>query len=78
MSVFSYESAQRNDAGHLIDEMSSKHHGQFATLGFVFPLLRQMLQNTEKSKLNLWIVVNKKNACASWMANQWGEVTSTL
>ena len=48
-SVFSYESAQRNDAGHLIDEMSLKQHGHFATNGFVFPLLRQMLQNTEKS-----------------------------
>ena len=30
-SVFSHESAQYNDAGHLIDEMSSKQHGHFAT-----------------------------------------------
>ena len=53
-SVFSHESVQRNDAGHLIE------HGHFATNGFVFPLFRQMIQNTEKSTLNLWIVVNRK------------------
>ena len=58
-SVFSHESAQRNDAGHLIDKMSLKEHGHIATNGFVFPLFRQMLQNTEKSTLNLWIVVNR-------------------
>ena len=39
--------------------MSLKQHGHFATNGFVFPLFRQMLQNTEKSTLNLWIVVNR-------------------
>ena len=44
-SVFSHESAQRNDAGHLRDEMSSKQHGHFATLGFVFQLFRQMLKS---------------------------------
>ena len=27
-SVSSHESAQRNDAGHLIDKMSLKQHGQ--------------------------------------------------
>ena len=58
-SVFSHESAQRNDAGHLIDKMSLKQHGHFATNGFMFPLFRQMLQNTEKPTLNLWIVVNR-------------------
>ena len=44
-SVFSHESAQRNVAGHLIDKMSLKQHGYFATNGFVFPLIRQMLMN---------------------------------
>ena len=39
--------------------MSLKQHGHFATNGFVFPLFRQMLQNTEKTTLNLWIVVNR-------------------
>ena len=39
--------------------MYLKQHGHFATNGFVFPLFRQMLQNTEKSTLNLWIVVNR-------------------
>ena len=39
--------------------MSLKQHGHFATNGFVFPLFRQMLQNTEKSTLNLWIIVNR-------------------
>ena len=58
-SVFSHESVQRNDAGHLIDKMSLKQHGHFATNGFVFPLFRQMLQNKEKSTLNLRIVVNR-------------------
>ena len=42
-----------------IDKMSLKQHGHFATNGIVFPLFRQMLQNTEKSTLNLWIVVNR-------------------
>ena len=69
-SVFFHESAQRNVAGHLIDKMSLKQHGHFATNGFVFPLIRQMLQNTQKSILNLWIVVNRKNANAFWIANQ--------
>ena len=41
-------------------KMSLKQHGHFATNGFMFPLFRQMLQNTEKSTLNLWIVVNGK------------------
>ena len=48
-SVFSHESAQRNAAGHLIEKMSLKQRGHFATNGLVFPLIRQMLQNTEKS-----------------------------
>ena len=39
--------------------MSLKQHGHFATNGFMFPLFRQMLQNTEKTTLNLWIVVNR-------------------
>ena len=69
-SVFFHESAQRNVAGHLIDKMSLKQHGHFATNGFVFPFIRQMLQNTQKSILNLWIVVNRKNANAFWIANQ--------
>ena len=43
-SVFSHESAQRNYAGHLIDEFFLKQHGRFATNGFVFPLVRQMLR----------------------------------
>ena len=34
-------------------KISLKQHGHFGTNGFVFPLLRQMLQNTEKSTLNL-------------------------
>ena len=62
-SVFSHGSAQRNVAGHLIGKMSLKQHGHFATNGFVFPVIRQILQNTEKSTLNLWIVVNKKCKC---------------
>ena len=41
-------------------KMSSKQHGHFTTNDYVFPLFRQMLQNTEKSALNLWIVVDKK------------------
>ena len=47
-SVLSHVSVQRNDAGHLIDENVFKQHGHFATNGFVFPLVRQMLQNTVK------------------------------
>ena len=39
-------------------KMSLKQHGHFATNGFVFPLFKQMLQNTEKN-LNLWILVNR-------------------
>ena len=31
--------------------MSLKQHGHFATNGFMFPLFRQMLQNTEKNNL---------------------------
>ena len=46
--------------------MSLKQHGHFATNGFVFPLFRQMLQNTEKSTLNLWIVVNRIK-CKHWI-----------
>ena len=42
----------------------------FATLGFVFPLVRHMLQTREKSTLNIWIVVNTITANAFWKANQ--------
>ena len=49
-----------------IYEMSSKQNGHFATLGFVFPLFRQMLQDTEKSTLNLGIVVNRKMQTLSY------------
>ena len=76
-SVFPHGSAQRNDAGHLIDEMSLKQHSHFATLGFVFPLFRQMLQGKEKN-LNLGIVIHRKNANAFQIANRSGGVTSTL
>ena len=31
--------------------ISLKQHGHFATNGFVFPLIRQMLQNTKKNQL---------------------------
>ena len=41
-------------------KMSLKQRGHFPTNGFAFPLIRQMLQNTEKSTLNLWVVVNRK------------------
>ena len=50
-SVFSHESAQRNVAGHLIDKMSLKQHGHFATNGFVFPLISPMLINQSYSHI---------------------------
>ena len=47
-SVFPHESAQRNDAGIKFMKISLKQHGHFATNGFVFSLVRQMLQNPVK------------------------------
>ena len=41
-------------------KMLSKQHSHFATVGVVLPLFRQMLQNTKKSTLNLWIVINRE------------------
>ena len=48
------------DRAYIYMKMSLLQHGHVVTNGFVFPLFRQMLQNTEKSTLNLWIVVNRK------------------
>ena len=56
-SYFSYDSLCHI---YIYINMSLKQHGHFATNCFVFPLIRQMLQNMEKSTLNKWIVVNRK------------------
>ena len=50
-------------------KMFLKQHGHFTTIGFVFPLFRQILQNVDrKSTLNLWIVVNRKK-CKRFLNN---------
>ena len=57
-SVFSHESAQHNVAGHLIGKISLKQHGDFATNGFVFPLIRLLAAAILKMHLYFDILIN--------------------
>ena len=59
-SVFSHESAQRNDAGHLIDKNVFKTTRSFCYQWFHVSTLQANATKHEKKKtLNLWIVVNR-------------------
>ena len=59
MSVFSHESAQRNDAGHLIDKSVFKTTPSFCYQWFRVSTLQANATKHGKSTLNLWIVVNR-------------------